>query len=425
MSSRILIYSYVFILVLIINETVLFGGGTVLDEVLLLFSFLLLVFYSVRDGIVFGKSRKAYIVILLFFAYSVFLFLWSPYSASFSYMFAQTAIVLKPFILMVIILRLFNPIDRKLISLSKIIKVQIYFVLFCVILNIIFRSSWNEILGVRENYRYGLLQLIGIFNGPGNLGDFLIMLVIVFIGSRDYRSNHEWLIANVKKILKFFSLALLLVLIFVGVRKPIFMTIPLIYYLYKYGIFRNQKKYVIQFGLAFVILGVIIGTNTNIIGLTTSNLSNFSNSESSYIRGLMFFHGVSLFITHFPFGVSAATFGSNLSVINTMSVYEATDLASTKYLSGEDAFGIFDSGFASFLAEFGFIGILIYCLFLKYFFKMLDDEYQVSLQVKMLTIYILIASIFSPGVFNGITSAIYCLFLVYRRNEEIPKWKNK
>jgi hypothetical protein len=422
-SSKFLLYTYLALLLLIVNETILFGGGSPLDEVLLLFSFIILLFYGVRDVLKFGKYNKIYVLVLSFFFYSIFLYFWSPYSASFSLMLAQTGIVIKPFIIMLVILRLFRNIEHRMVWLKRAIVLQIGLVLFCLFINLVLRSSWNQFLGVEVQYRYDILQLIGIFNGPGNLGDFLIMLTISFLGLGYYRSNQEWLIKNSTNLLKYFSLVLLLVLLFVGVRKPIFMTVPLGYYLYKYGFFSIKNRFFFQFAVSISIVGIILITSTDVIDKTVNNLSGFSNPESGYIRGLMFFHGVSLFFTNFPFGVSAATFGSNLSIFNTMSVYEVTGLASTRFLRGEDVFGIFDSGLASFIAEFGFIGLISYYFFIKEYLTTLENAYKVSLQVKMLTIYILIITIFAPGIFNGTTTAIYCLLSMYLFNEQTSRKK--
>src|SRR5699024_6491770 len=115
------------------------------------------------------------------------------------------------------------------------IQFEVVFILLCIGANIILQSSWNQFLDVRIGYRYGFLQLIGIFNGPGNLGNFLIMLVVAYIGTGYYKSNQEWITKYNKKLLMYFALVLLLIVIFVGVRKPVFMIIPIGYYLYKYG----------------------------------------------------------------------------------------------------------------------------------------------------------------------------------------------
>lgn len=90
---------------------------------------------------------------------------------------------------------------------------------------------------------------------------------------------------------------------------------------------------------------------------TLSNLGEFSRIDNSqYIRAIMVYLSFVLAFDYFPIGVGAGGFGSVMSAGSP--VYDLLGVADNVFFVSMT--GIYDSGFASVLGEYGFVGLILY-----------------------------------------------------------------
>ncbi|GAB4270268.1 MAG: hypothetical protein Kow0029_06840 [Candidatus Rifleibacteriota bacterium] len=152
---------------------------------------------------------------------------------------------------------------------------------------------------------------------------------------------------------------------------------------------------------------------------TVMNLKYMITSkDNTYIRGLMIFHGVSLFLQFFPLGVGSATFGSVLSLHNTLEVYNYVGLGKNlEWLTDESGkvYGIFDSGLASIMAENGFIGMAFIVGMIFYFFKFNKERLSKRnfFVFKIITLYAVFLSFTEPAWQNGYFTIFYVVNMLH------------
>jgi hypothetical protein len=146
-----------------------------------------------------------------------------------------------------------------------------------------------------------------------------------------------------------------------------------------------------------------------------------NDDDNYYIRGLMVYNGAMLAISHFPFGVGAATFGTVLSKYNTLEVYQKVNIPSFWY-EGEDLSGVYDSGFFSLLAENGFFGIIVMILIVYYLYQLMIRQLNQNgvAILRVLFVTMAIWSITEPVIQNGIFTVIFsslCMYIISENKE--------
>ncbi len=401
----------------------------VFDEILLLISILIIIFYSFKD-LLYAEISKIYFILILYFLYQFINYYFSPFQLSLGLVLIQSIINLKVFLIALASILIYSntPKNNKIITIVLTLFVSLFLIGFS--MNILLGESWNQLFDEKIEYRYEYIRPIGYFMHYAPNAYFFVLTFITLL-----------LLYSKKRVIKISSYIkkffMFLVIDFamafpLTVRKGMIMNIP-------FGLFiltlldRKARYLFIFFTLIFISVFLFLIKDMQIMQDTLNNFSNFTHDEHTYIRGLMFFYGFSIFVDFFPFGAGAATFGTVLSKYNTFDVYEYVGLPLSRIYDEENnkLMGVYDSGLASMLAENGFIGMILIGLFIYYFFKFnkyrLDwYNYQIF---KIITIFTLFMSITEPAWQNGLYTVFYVinLLFIYTKNDmyrEKGKWVN-
>lgn len=382
------------------------------DEVLLIISISLILLYTITNFLKRNYVHISIILLFLLIVYSIINYFISPFSDSFILMFIQIFASLKSFIILFGFLILYSnlTIYKKIIRLTFFLFIIIF--IFSLLFTYIFNNTWYNLLGHPMKFRDGLLRPIGHLVHPGNMGDYFIMtaVTLVSIHNINYIKKHPYIFFLVSSILIYiFSIYIF------TVRKPILMIFPMIIFLKKY--IKNKYYYTFFSIIGAIILAWIILGSGEFIKSTERNLEKFVTSEdNTYIRGLMFYHSINYFHEMFPIGTSPATFGSNLSQMNSLKAYKEKGIANREWLYNEHGRmeGVFDTGIGSLLAEYGFIGIILVSSFIYYLFKLFKKNYpEITDQFLILLFYILINTVFSSGFMRGYMSCFFTINVLY------------
>ncbi|MEZ9584192.1 hypothetical protein AB4230_18090, partial [Vibrio cyclitrophicus] len=287
----------------------------------------------------------------------------SPFSNDFILGMAQTFIHIKAFLVLYLFSQFSESFTKRKVSL-------IFFFSFTVVsiglvLNLIFGPPWHLLIGVVAKYRDGMIRPISIFENTANLGYFYALTSsVIYLTSNKFNLNglSRYSVLFIKVIIDFILMHV------ITVRKLIIGVFPVIFIVFRKE--RVDNKFFLMISIcAFVLVVLLLMRDSYIYEETLLNLSRFNTDDHYYIRGLMFYYGMNLFVEYFPFGTGGGTFGTIVSTINTLDVYSHVGL-SLGWLVNESGkyVGIFDNGFGAYIGENGFIGVvsLIYFIFVMY-----------------------------------------------------------
>lgn len=408
-----ILFSFKLVLLLMIftQNVISFRLFQYADEILLIISFFIILVYGLHT---FFARHKLPTVLVVFFAliiYSLINFFISPFSNSFILMFLQNLISLKAFIILLGFMILY----KDMLLYNRLIEIFFYtfIILFVLSLgtNYLLGTKWHGIFNHPVGYRDGLLRPTGLMGNPGNVGNFFIFTftTLVVIYNRKYIQLHPYRFVILYAVILFFS-----VFIFT-VRKPLLMLLPLLLFIRPYTNKLYYKMFVVLLAISFASL-LLFGKG-NYSKITRGNLQKFITIEdNSYIRGLMFAHSIDFFAQTFPFGTSPATFGSNLSQMNTMKAYKEKGLTELNWLYNKkhELEGIYDTGLGSLIAEYGFIGMLLIILFIIYFYRFWKRNFpNIFTHLSLLFTYILLITIISPAIMNDLQSCFITINVLF------------
>ena len=396
------------------------------DELLLLTSLIVITIHAVKQ-LQNLKFVGLYLSFLFYLVAGSINYMTSPFSNSYFYLSAQLLINIKIFVITLGVLLLYKQEIKYQKMVSYIWTFMLVLFTLGLILNWMLGSIWNKHFGEDLMYRLGWLRPIGWFGSTGHVGYYFVITFVTW-----YMLNSKKKIISSTKLAKDFivvAIVTFLVSYPLSVRKTMFMSLPFCLFVLS----RLPKHKSMLFGfLVIVSLGVFsfFVKDTNLVAMTQENFSKFAHDDHGYIRGLMFFYGLSMFWEYFPLGLGSATFGTVLSTYNTLSVYEFVGLSVDGIHDGVNLDGIYDSGIASFLAENGFIGSLFAFAFIYYFVrfnKSMLDSYSYEI-FKILTLFTIIVSLIGPAWQNGLYTVFYVInvLLIYTRNNQYKeggKWK--
>ena len=392
-----------------------------LDEALMGFSMMLVFIYPLFKI----KYKEVYGIFITYFVYNIINYFISPYSNSFYMMFLQSCITLKVFIVMLATFLCYTSLSEfRKRKLRKRIKFTIYaftIVFFlAMFLNMILGTSWMEMWGLPVLYRNDMLRIFGMFKEGGANGyyiAFVVMTLLYFKFSGKLNWKNVLVISIVAVLLSYIS----------SYRKTILFCLPL---LYCYNSTLRYKKR--TFNIALAILGILMITpyilESSYLENTLQDLSNFTNSDSNYIRGLLFYNGFLLAFMNFQFGTGAATFGSVYSQFNTLEVYSSVGMEHWILDFEEGGAEIFDNYLGSVVAELGVLGMIIYAILVIRIFKLISKSISPEYRIwfKITYIYLIITSAMGPFICSADGAIIYSLFFLYflQENEAVPDIKH-
>jgi hypothetical protein len=387
------------------------------DEVLLCISALIVIshvaFFSQ------SKSGRALIALLLLYTLiQLANYFMSPFQLKIIFTFGQALINLKVVIVSLAFCIIVNSIKIRRNLIRRFLNVLIFLFILGLILNIVFQKEWNLLLGWKVEYRYGFLRMAGWFGGTHYLGYFftLVSLVLCMGYSLRRKGVLTW------RFYLFYTITQIVISFPLTIRKGLVSVISLIY---NNLISSNFTRFIrisiitILFGLSFYLF---VGDSTYVTDTRLDMLRMTNNDDDNYyIRGLMVYNGAMLAISHFPFGVGAATFGTVLSKYNTLEVYQKVNIPSFWY-EGEDLSGVYDSGFFSLLAENGFFGIIVMILIVYYLYQLMIRQLNQNgvAILRVLFVTMAIWSITEPVIQNGIFTVIFsslCMYIISENKE--------
>ncbi len=385
------------------------------DEILLISSSLIIFLWTIYH---FFRKLKikllGFIIFFIWFGYQILNCLKSPFDLKISLVLLQSLIHLKVFLISIALFLVYRntSLERKLVNFLFYYIIFVFFI--GIIGNFILLDNWNIFWNQSASYRYGIIRPIGWFGSPAQ-NAYMFMLFSCYYLAK----NSSNFIKSIKIFLKTMIISLIMVLI-LTVRKILFVIIPIFYFIYK-SMKKLELKYLFILLFSFfniILIGLLL--HTPIWKDTIMNLHNIS-PNTSYMRGLIIYNGLKLFKEFFPFGTGGATFGTVLSQYNTFEVYNYVGLNIISIISkyGE-ARGIYDSGLASFLAENGFFGLLIFLLFLRFYFKFFKkylNKRGYSF-LKIIVFLTLLLNLTDPVTQNGLYSIFYSIFLLKIKLEE-------
>lgn len=392
---------------------------SVFDEILLIISIFIIMFYAFKD-LLYAELSKIYLILTIYFLYQFINYYFSPFDLTIGFVLLQSIINLKVFLIALASILIFSNTQNCNKAITIVLTLCISLFVMGLSMNILLGETWNQIFNEEIKYRYGFIRPIGYFMHFAPNAYFFILTFVTLLLL--YGKKRVMKISNhIKKFFMFiiidFAMAFPLT-----VRKGMIMNIP--FGLFVFTLLDKKARYLFAFfTLIFISVFLFLIKDMQIMKDTLDNLSNFTNDDHTYIRGLIVFYGVTLFVEFFPFGVGNATFGTVLSKYNTFDVYEYVGLPLNRIYDEENnkLIGVYDSGFASMLAENGFIGMVLIGLFIYYFFKFnkyrLDwYNYQIF---KIITIFTILMSITEPAWQNGLYSVFYVinLLFIYTKND--------
>ena len=338
-------------------------------------------------------------------------------------MLLQSCITLKVFLVMVALFLSYTSLTlRQKARLKKTIKLTariFIIVFFCsLVLNIILGTTWMNMWDLPIMYRNGMLRVFGMFREGGANGYFIAFIVttlLYFHLSAKLNLRNVLIIAVVAVALAYIS----------SYRKTALFCVPLLMTYNNNLKAQNRMMNIFFGGICFLILAYYT-MGAAFLDETMRDLSNFTNNDSNYIRGLLFYNGFWLAAHMFPFGTGAATFGSVYSQFNTLAVYRLVGMEHW-ILDFEEGAEIFDNYLGSIVAENGVIGMIIYIILIKKIYNLIIPNIRAAYKswFKIIYIYLLMTSILGPFICSADGVIISSIFLIYFlcKNETIPSVK--
>lgn len=389
------------------------------DEIFLILS-TLIIFYHIFLNLLKQKIKKIYLVFLFYLIYQFINYYVSPFTLKLELVVLQSLINIKVFLVAFAILIIWqnNRFNRRIVKNTYYLFIVLFS--FGMLLNFALQESWNILIGnTAIAYRYGFIRPVGWLGNPAQNGYFFAITFVTL-----YLLYSKSLIVKASLFVKKFFVFIIVDFLMafpLSVRKGMMMTIP--FGFTTLSLLRGKKKFIfIVLAIIFLSGFLFIIKDTQMMEDTIMNLRDMTTADdNSYIRGLMIYHGASLFLEFFPFGVGDATFGTVLSQYNTLDVYNyvGLDLNRIYYNEGRLS-GVYDSGLFSMLAENGFIGMLLMFSFIYYFFKFNKkklDPYN-YIVFKIITWFAILLSLTEPVWQNGLFTVIYVmnLLFIYTKN---------
>ena len=382
-----------------------------LDELLLAVS-IVVILVEIFINLINKKLKTINLILITYIFYQYVNYNYSPFNLNIFLVLAQSLINIKVFLIAYATLIIYNKTKQNNYFIQKTMILFIVLFFIGIVINLILGSTWNLLYDQRVVFRYDFLRPIGYYISTAHIGYFFVLTfftLFMLFSKEKVIKKFKFL----KKFLIFIIIDFMLAFI-LSTRKGMFINIPfgvLVLSLFN----KKQKFFILIFLSIFLSIFLYLIKDMQIFIDTQQNIYDMNDPETSYIRGLMVYNGINLFIEFFPFGVGNATFGTLLSQYNTFDVYQYVGLDLTRIYHDNSLHGVYDSGLASMLAENGFIGMIIIFLFIYYFFKFNKrklDPYNYII-FKILTIFTILLSITEPNWQNGLFSVFYIINLLY------------
>ncbi|MCH9659595.1 MAG: O-antigen ligase family protein, partial [Bacteroidetes bacterium] len=320
------------------------------DELLLLFCFVVFVTSALEKR----KIPLLYIAIPFFLLYSFLISVAFGLNENVFEIIMQSIVNIKFFIILVAFIILFK---NHPLQIERYFNGLIVFVALTLLAHVVLGTKFNTVFEIptymRPNVRY-----TGIFRHPNHLAYLCVLFITLLLNGFKKRNANISLLGWIKIVLAIVAIVL------ADTRTAMLVIAVLLTAFYWDYIFKDPSVF---FG--FVSIGVIaifcVLLFTDLSASIIANIEMSFSLKSNYIRGLMFFMSLLIFVNYFPIGTGAGTFGSIFA--KDSQVYR--DFGVHKRFYFVEEWGIYDSNVASIVGEYGLLGILLYFLMFKTSYK--------------------------------------------------------
>lgn len=290
--------------------------------------------------------------------------------------------------------------------IKDILKIVFISTLMGLFVSFFLQESFTTFFDIKPVYRYGFVRASGFQMEVNHVAVTLSLYYLYFV---IFKKNEN----DLRNFL--FITSLFLVTTFLTGSRTVLVVIPIAFFF----IYKNKSSFHLKYFLFILTAVSVIAAysflkTTEFYKITAQNMTDtFEAEDSSYIRGIMIYHGTNLAIENFPFGTGAASFGTVLS--EGSPVYSKLGLDKMDFFI--DMTGIYDSNIASVLGEFGFAGLVLFAFLFYYIYKkdLYREDNSESNNTKeyyqSLILLIIIYSISMSVMMNSYNSSIFALFL--------------
>jgi len=358
-----------------------------LDEGILFMAIFLIFKYLLFKS----KVKVLYFLLILFIFYSIIISIFFGLNKNIVEVVLQSLISIKFFIVIVALFLLFKD---DLVLVSKMYNVLFSILLVGFFLNIIIGEAFTEFLGIKE-YSRSQLNIIryGGFVNPNHLGYFMVLSIGLLL-NKAFTQNRlllrkEWL-----------TVGLYIFVILLTDSRSALLGIFLFFMFFYKNLIIKKAEMLISFVIIFLISLISLIYSTDVLGTIVRNIEYSFSLESHYIRGILINMSVQIAYLYFPIGTGAATFGSIFS--EGSKVYQDFGVANTYFFMEKT--GIYDSSLASWLGEYGFLGVLFLFSIFNFLSKYLIafQKGSNSTMINGLLLVFLFFSITNPTFTNSV-----------------------
>lgn len=336
-----LIYINIALIILFQEFTLVKSSITLIsfiDEIILIGIYSITTIHALKE-----KNNKVYVLTtlapLLSIVYSIFAYLLIFNETNYKNITIQSFINLKYFIFFSFFYYTQN--KKNPIDISKILNLTVIISIIGLIFNIL---SPNQFIFSEAIWQIERNRLVGFQFKPNDLAIFLSLSTCYYL----------FLYKNI--LSRFILLAIISGILISGSRTGILiLTLILISYL----IYNKKIKTIITATLIALMLALYYNEeiiNSFFFKETILNMIQFTQIEhTQYIRALMIYLSAVIAFDFFPLGTGAGSFGTIMS--SGSITYEYLGVSNDYFFVNMK--GVFDSGLASTLGEYGFIGLVI------------------------------------------------------------------
>lgn len=335
-----------------------------LDELLIIFLFILSILKIIRKGKLEKRYIKMnYLIIVFIFAGIISCLLNSNYDIV--NMLESSFLSIKFMILITSTMNL--PIKEE--TLNVFIKAVLFYgriVALVAILNIIFPDLYMKILGTGFiSYRFGLVVPCSLFVHPGVYGWFMLFIAIYYYSRYLEKYNKRYRA-------KFIFYSFMAVLSF-KVKVIVSLVSIFIFGMIVRNNYKIKLKQVILIFISLIVTWLIFGEFLNV-----QFKMYFTSEFGLSARQSLLNNSIKILFEYFPLGVGFSKFGSYYARINYSEYYYKYNMDNIYGLQPMDPRFATDTYWPSVFGETGFLGSVIFISFIGYILKNIYIKYKLN-----------------------------------------------
>lgn len=370
-----------------------------LDEGILFLSLLIFLNYFLFSK----KVKLLYLLVFFFLVYSITISMLFGLNNNFIEIVFQSLVTLKFFIITLALFLLFR---KNMELIQKMYKILLVLLLIGCITNIFLGENLNHFLGMQVFSRPGVsIMRYGGFVTPNHLAYFMVLSIGLVLNNvfcqQRMLSRKDWAIIGLY----------IIVILLTDSRSALLGVFLFFTFFYKKFILQ-KVKILISFVAMFFISLILLLICTDIIETVSRNISDSFSLESYYIRGIMVNMGFQIVYLYFPIGTGAATFGSVFS--EGSQVYKDFGVSQRSFFIEKS--GIYDSSLASWMGEYGIIGLVFLGVIFYYLRSYLEsmtlnsNKVMINSLLLVFLFFSLTTPVFTNNVYIFLSLPIFYLF---------------